>query len=52
MQRTSLKRKGFTLVEIMVVAAILGLITAIAIPSIRKIQLKAKATALINDLRV
>lgn len=40
---TSLKRqKGFTLVELMVVVAIIGLLSAVAIPNFRKYQAKSK----------
>jgi len=39
----SLKRQsGFTLVELMVVVAIIGLLSAVAIPNFRKYQAKSK----------
>ena len=43
--------KGFTLVEIMVVVAIIGLLAAIAIPSFMKSRDTAQLNAIINNLR-
>lgn len=43
---------GFTLVEIMVVVVVISLLAAIAVPSFRRIQRKAKTTAIANDFRV
>jgi prepilin-type N-terminal cleavage/methylation domain-containing protein len=44
-------RKGFTLVEIMIVVAIIGLLAAIAIPSFMKARTQAQQNACINNLR-
>lgn len=46
-----MKKSGFTLVEIMIVVAIIGLLAAIAIPSFVKARNTARANACINNLR-
>jgi prepilin-type N-terminal cleavage/methylation domain-containing protein len=44
-------KAGFTLVEIMIVVAIIGLLAAIAIPNFMHSRAKSQATACINNLR-
>ena len=44
--------RGFTLVEIMVVVTIISFLAMMAVPAIRLVELKARATATANDLRV
>ena len=46
-----MRKKGFTLVEIMIVVAIIGLLAAIAIPNFVRARARAQAEACIANLR-
>ena len=45
------RRKGFTLVEIMIVVVIIGLLAAMAIPAFSKVRQQSRMKAVLNNLR-
>src|SRR5246500_789170 len=48
----SSKRAGFTLVEIMIVVAIIALLAAIAVPGFLRARKRSQASKILNDLRM
>ena len=46
------QRAGFTLVEIMIVVAIIALLAAIAVPGFLRARKRSQASKIINDLRL
>src|SRR6266404_4339254 len=51
MKTRTRRKSGFTLVEIMIVVAIIGLLAAIAIPNFIKARTTSQQNACINNLR-
>jgi prepilin-type N-terminal cleavage/methylation domain-containing protein len=49
---SSKKHGGFTLVEIMIVVAIIALLAAIAVPGFLRARKRSQASRVINDLRL
>ena len=52
LNQLSKKRGGFTLVEIMIVVAIIALLAAIAVPGFLRARKRSQASRVINDLRL
>jgi prepilin-type N-terminal cleavage/methylation domain-containing protein len=52
MKTSASRKQGFTLVEIMIVVAIIGLLASIAIPNFVKARTTAQQNACINNLRL
>jgi type IV pilus assembly protein PilA len=48
---TKQSKKGFTLVEIMIVVVIIGLLAAMAIPAFNKVREESREKAMLNNLR-
>jgi prepilin-type N-terminal cleavage/methylation domain-containing protein len=51
-ERIQRSRCGFTLVEIMIVVAIIGLLTVLAIPSLMKARKQSQGRRILNDTRM
>ena len=52
LQKLNQKRAGFTLVEIMIVVAIIALLAAIAVPNFLRARKRSQATRILEDLRI
>ena len=52
MKRFVTNRRGFTLVEIMIVVAIIALLASIAVPGFLRARKRSQATRILNDLRL
>ena len=52
LQKLTKNRGGFTLVEIMIVVAIIALLAAIAVPNFLRARKRSQATRILEDLRM
>ena len=52
LRKMTTKRAGFTLVEIMIVVAIIALLAAIAVPGFLRARKRSQASKVLNDLRL
>jgi prepilin-type N-terminal cleavage/methylation domain-containing protein len=52
LRKLTKKRAGFTLVEIMIVVAIIALLAAIAVPGFLRARKRSQASKILNDLRL
>src|ERR1700761_6250177 len=52
MSMNNIKNRGFTLVEIMIVVAIIALLAAIAVPNFLRARKRSQATRILEDLRM
>ena len=52
MKKLNHSSKGFTLVEIMIVVAIIALLAAIAVPNFLRARKRSQATRILEDLRI
>ena len=52
LQKLNHKHGGFTLVEIMIVVAIIALLAAIAVPNFLRSRKRSQATQILEDLRI
>jgi prepilin-type N-terminal cleavage/methylation domain-containing protein len=52
LNKNTKRRGGFTLVEIMIVVAIIALLAAIAVPGFLRARKRAQASRILNDLRL
>jgi prepilin-type N-terminal cleavage/methylation domain-containing protein len=52
LQKQNTKHGGFTLVEIMIVVAIIALLASIAVPNFLRSRKRSQATQVLEDLRV
>ena len=52
MTRLDNRRGGFSLIELLVAVSIVGILAGLAIPNMRNVTFRARATAMIGDLNV
>src|SRR5438874_13483982 len=52
LKKLTTRRAGFTLVEIMIVVAIIALLAAIAVPGFLRARKRSQASKILNDLRL